>query len=66
MPVIEFILANSDIFLSSVAAPTSIKFSFIFFMYENLELNFIVKSVTPPSLIKVFEPAPKMFILSKI
>ena len=54
--------AKSDTFLSNVAAPTSIISFSISLVLENLELNLIVIPLSPASLIKVLEPAPKMLI----
>ena len=59
-------VAKSETFLSKVAAPTSILFFSNNFMYENFEPSFITGPLTPESLIKVFEPAPRMLILQLI
>ena len=61
-PVNECSKAKSAIFLSKVAAPVSIILGEEKFKYENFELNFIVIPFTPPSLIKVLEPAPRILI----
>ena len=57
-----FDFAKSATFLSSVAAPTSIVSFSNNLKSENLEPNLITTPLTPVSLIKVFEPAPKIFI----
>ena len=62
-PVNEFSNAKSAILLSNVAAPASIILEDSKFKYEKWGLNFTVIPLTPPSLIKVFEPAPKIVIL---
>ena len=62
LPPNEFFDPNSAICLSKVAAPTSIILSFKRLMYENFELNLITIPLIPPSLIRVFEPAPKTWI----
>ena len=59
-PVNEFANAKSAIFLSKVAAPASIILEDNRFRWENWELSFIVIPLTPPSLISVFDPAPKI------
>ena len=62
IPVTEFSNAKLDMFLSKVAAPTSIFSSSIKLQKENFELNLMVMPFMPPSLIKVLEPAPIVLI----
>ena len=62
-PLKEFSLAKSESFLSRVDAPTSNVKSSTKLTKENLELNLIVIPFIPPSLIKVFDPAPITKIL---
>ena len=69
-PVREFCLAKSESFLSRVAAPASIILFFNNLRYEKFGLNLIIIPSTPPSLMRVFDPAPKIliffFVLLKI
>ena len=60
IPDNEFSIAKSATFLSAVAAPTSTMFVESSFIYENAELSFTVIPLIPPSLISVFDPAPKI------
>ena len=58
-PVKVFCVAKFAIFLSRVAAPTSKISLSINDIFEKLDPNLIVTPSNPPSLIKVFDPAPK-------
>ena len=53
-------------FLSSVAAPTSISFSLVKFMYEKPFPNFITTPLIPLSLKRIFDPAPIIVILKSL
>ena len=61
LPILLF-FANSEIFRSSVPAPASITSLSIKLIFEKLGLSFITAPLTPLSLIRVFEPAPKIVI----
>ena len=52
--------AKSETFLSKAEAPTSIISLATNLIFENFELNLITTPLTPLSLNRVLEPAPKM------
>ena len=56
--------AKFEIFLSRVAAPTSIVFLSIKLIFEKFEPSLITTPLIPLSLMRVFDPAPSIVILS--
>ena len=57
-PDILLFIANSDNFLSTTIEPDTIVVSLSLDMWEKFFPNFIIVPLKPPSLIKIFEPAP--------
>ena len=57
-------MQSLKLFRSNVAAPTSIIFLSISLISAKFEPNFITTPLTPLSLIRVFEPAPRIVTFS--